>query len=372
MEQLVHSEHGVPSQHGIDRSGQLLGEEGEGLASAVFFLESSEVLLTCRRVAQTQDGSFGKGPCQGRVTDLGPRGSVPFAGGFLRPGDPTARGDNILPPREALAILHFVEQDQAEELAHPGDGLQAVEGRGIVLLGRLHDRQLQVCQQRVVVADQGQGDLEALWHRRRRKARGDAVPVGFGGDVLAHLGEVVWALSVVDRGQECGPCAHQRHVTSSEVTGGPHLGGRDGGVREQAAAEHHRNLLGIDLVMFGLAAVDSLHREGVSKDKRHACASAEVGEPVPGEAPCDAHDQMLAVGRNGLEKRVRSGWQMPVDKHLSLLVQDAEGHGASLQIDAAVQLVWLRRESPEVSSSFLSDSLPLSAYHGGLLGRGPQ
>ena len=55
-----------------------------------------------------------------------------------------------------------------------------------------------------------------------------------------------------------------------------------------------------------------------------------------------------------------------------ILVQDAEVHGAGMQVDAAVKLVLLRLESHEVSSFLLSESLPLSAYHGGMLGRGPQ
>ena len=146
MEKPVPIEHCVPSQHVIDRSCQFLGEDGSGLAGAVFFLESSEVLLTCRMVPQKQDGSFGKGPFQVCVTDRGPRGSVPFACGFLRTFDQTAIGDKILDPREALDIMNFREQDQAEDLANPGDGLQAVEGLGIVLFGCFHDRQLQVCQ----------------------------------------------------------------------------------------------------------------------------------------------------------------------------------------------------------------------------------
>src|SRR6266581_2813018 len=162
------------------------------------------------------------------------------------------------------------------------------------------------------------------------------------------------------------------HPPPQEVAGGPHGGGIHVGLREHAAAAQHRHLLGVDGVVFGLAAVDGFHREGVAQDKRNAFPCAEVGKPVPGADTGDAHDQMLAVGRNSLEKRVWSGWHIPVDKHLSLLVQDAEGHGASMQIDAAVKLVLFRVESHEVSSSLLSDSLPLSAYHGGMLGRGPQ
>jgi hypothetical protein len=148
----------------------------------------------------------------------------------------TALGTN--PARAGSAgYQHFVEQDQAEDRANPGDGWQAVERLGSVLLRRVHDRQLEVCQPRVVVADQGHVTLEALWHRGSRTALGDAGPVGWVGDVLANLGEVVLALGVVDMGQEFCPLAPQRHATSHEVTGGTHGGGIDVGVWEHPSAE---------------------------------------------------------------------------------------------------------------------------------------
>jgi len=43
-----------------------------------------------------------------------------------------------------------------------------------------------------------------------------------------------------------------------------------------------------------------------------------------------------------------------------------------MQIDAAVKLVLFGVESPEVSSSLASGDLPVPAYHGGMLRRGPQ
>src|SRR5262249_52561547 len=61
---------------------------------------------------------------------------------------------------------------------------------------------------------------------------------------------------------------------------------------------------------------------------------------------------------------------IPVQHHRTGLTQDTDVHGAGMQIDTAVKWVLLRIESHEVSSSLLSDSLPLSAYHRGMLGRG--
>ncbi len=80
-------------------------------------------------------------------------------------------------------------------------------------------------------------------------------------------------------------------------------------------------------------------------------AGTEVGQPVPGEDAFDTDDQVLPVGRNGLEKRLWACGHIPVHKDLSILVQDAEVHGAGMQVDAAVKLVLFGVESHEVSSS---------------------
>jgi len=108
------------------------------------------------------------------------------------------------------------------------------------------------------------------------------------------------------------------------------------------------------------------------EDKRQPLPSAQVSKPIPGEDACDADDQILPRGRNRLEKGVGSRWHIPVHEDLSILVQDAEVHGAGMQVNATIKFVLFGGESPEVSSSFASDSFPLSAYHRGMLRRGPQ
>ena len=127
-------------------------------------------------------------------------------------------------------------------------------------------------------------------------------------------------------------------------------------------AEQHGDFLGVDLVVFGLAAMDGFHREGMSKDKGNAFAGAEVGQPVPGEDAFDADDQIVPVGRDGLEKWLWAGWHIPVHQNLAILVQDTEVHGAGVQVDATVKLVLFGVESHEVSSSLMRDCLP-SAQH---------
>jgi catechol 2,3-dioxygenase-like lactoylglutathione lyase family enzyme len=51
-------------------------------------------------------------------------------------------------------------------------------------------------------------------------------------------------------------------ATPQEVTGGAHLSGIHIGLWEHATAEQHRNLVGIDFVVFRLSAVDGFHAGG--------------------------------------------------------------------------------------------------------------
>ena len=78
----------------------------------------------------------------------------------------------------------------------------------------------------------------------------------------------------------------------------------------------------------------------------------EVGEPVPGEDAFDGDDQIVPIGRNGLEKRLWAGFHIAVQQDLAVLVQDTDVHGAGMQVDATVKLVLFGVESHEVSSSF--------------------
>ena len=207
MEKVVHSEPRVTPQHGINRTAQFLGQHGQRLARAVFFLQSSALLLACRMVPQQQDGGFRKGPLQVRVTALASRGAVAVTGGCLCTCAQAARGDKILHPRETLDVLHLVEQDEAQDVPDPGHGLEHGQSLGIVLLGRCDARQLHSAAQVIVGADQGEIHFQALLDCWSGEPRGDASAVGFVGQLFADLGPVLLALGVLDVRQEFRPCA---------------------------------------------------------------------------------------------------------------------------------------------------------------------
>jgi hypothetical protein len=60
---------------------------------------------------------------------------------------------------------------------------------------------------------------------------------------------------------------------------------------------------------------------------------------------------MFTLGGYGLEQRLRVGRQMAMHHDVTILVQEANVHAPGMPVDAAIQLVWLGGESPEVSSS---------------------
>ena len=97
----------------------------------------------------------------------------------------------------------------------------------------------------------------------------------------------------------------------------------------------------IDLVVFGLAPVNGFHVERMTQDEGDAFSSAEVGQPVPGEETFDGDDQILTIGRHGLEERFRGGFHVAVQQDLAILVQDTDVHAPGMQVDPAVKWVWL-------------------------------
>src|SRR5215475_15325972 len=70
LEKLLPIKSGGTLQHIIDGPGQLMRQEGQGLARAMCFLEAAQRLLARRMVAETQERGFGEGPLEVRGAHL--------------------------------------------------------------------------------------------------------------------------------------------------------------------------------------------------------------------------------------------------------------------------------------------------------------
>src|SRR5262252_9692208 len=107
--------------------------------------------------------------------------------------------------------------------------------------------------------------------------------------------------------------------------------------------------------------MDRLHIEGMAQHKRHPLTGTKVSEPRPGNNALASHDEIIPRRGNSLAKRVWVRWAVAMQQALAMVVQNTDVHGAGMQLNATINWVLFRVASPEVSSSLLGESLPLSA-----------
>src|SRR5262249_21439307 len=142
-------------------------------------------------------------------------------------------------------------------------------------------------------------------------------------------------------GNDLGPLMDQVHAPAEQVAGFPQSLGISVGDGAVAATQEVGNLLGIDLVVLRLAAVDGLHVEGVTQDEGNLLSLTQVCQPVPAEQALTGHDQAVAIRRNRFEERVRLRGHFLVQDNLAGLVEDAQVHCPGVQINPAVESVRL-------------------------------
>jgi hypothetical protein len=247
----------------------------------MFFREASEGLLARRMVAQAQDGGFGERPRAVGMAELRARSAIAVASRCFRTRDEAAIGHARLEPGEAVDIVERIEPHQGQDRADPGDGAQAVEELCLMRFGGLDQRPLEVGQQGVVGLDPRAVDLKALVAGRLGEARRHAGAVRRVCELLADRREGVLPRGLLDRGPELGPCAREMHPAPEPVSGGTPLSRIDLGLREPAAAEPHRNRVGVERLVLGRAPRHGLHVQGVAQDEGQPRRRAKVREPGP-------------------------------------------------------------------------------------------
>jgi len=279
MKDCLPSTHRVSLEPIRDGPRSCMREEGQRLALARRGLSAGQRCLPWRLRPEEQPGRVGKGPREVRMADLGPRGALACASGCPGTRDQAAVRDDILPPGKATQSLDGIEHDQGQALPPRGWNAGGRRG-GVVLLGRVHDRQRESGEESVVRGEQRKIDCDVLVPCGIVKAFCHPAPVGLVGHLLAHVGQVIRAGGLLDMRQKLCPCAPQGSAAPQEVTGGTPLSRLDVGLREQAAAQEGGNLWRLDLVICGLATVDGFHIQGVPEDEGNILWSAEVSEPI--------------------------------------------------------------------------------------------
>jgi hypothetical protein len=177
------------------------------------------------------------------------------------------------------------------------------------------------------------------------------LPVGLIGEFLAERRPVIRTLGLLAVSQPGRALGHERQAAPEPSPAGTHRGRIPIGLGQQATAAQDRDLMGVDRIVFGFAAMDSLHVESLAQDQGKALMGAEVGEPVPGEETFNDDDTILPRGRQTLEKCLRAGFHLARDHAIAVLVEEAHIHGAGVQVEAAGPFGLPGGESREVSSA---------------------
>src|SRR5262249_44493125 len=153
--------------------------------------------------------------------------------------------------------------------------------------------------------------------------------------------EVVLAVGVLHVGDGFSPFVYQKHAAAQQVAGFAHALGINVCLWDHTAAQQHGDLVGVEPVVLGLAAVNGLHVQGVAQHEGNLLGGAEVGQPVPGEHAFAGNDQAVAEGSDGSAQRGGIRCQVVFEDNLTGRVKDADGEGPGVEIDAAVKSVLL-------------------------------
>ena len=107
--------------------------------------------------------------------------------------------------------------------------------------------------------------LDAFAHHGFREVLREFGSIGSVVDAFLEGGQVVLGVGVLDVSEELALLVHEVHAATKQIAGGAHGLGVGVGQGQHTAAQQAGDLLGVKLVVLGLAAVDRLHIQGVTE-----------------------------------------------------------------------------------------------------------
>ena len=143
-------------------------------------------------------------------------------------------------------------------------------------------------------------------------------------------------MGVLDMGQQLGSLTDEMESSSQEISCRSHLGRIGVGQRHGPSSQKHRDLHRIELVVLGLGSVDETHVEGMAQNEVDLLASAQIGQPVPGEDTLGGDDKILPEGLDRSQEGFRAALDVLLEQRFSAAAEDAEIHGSGVKVDATV------------------------------------
>ena len=149
----------------------------------------------------------------------------------------------------------------------------------------------------------------------------------------------VLAPGILNVSKKLGSFVHEMVAAAEQIPGSSHSGGINVSLGQHAAPQQDGNFVGIDFVVFGFAAVDGFHVEGMSENERDFFFFTQIRNPVPGKNAFHRHNDVFPERFNGQQEMAGSGFHIPAQADIIFLVKDAEIHFAGVQVNAAIEFV---------------------------------
>lgn len=314
-------------------------QDRHGLALAVLSGHFGYIMFSPLTLAHEQRGGFGEGPLKMGVTDASTREAVAFTRRLLGALDQTGIGAKLLYRRKATDVLDFVKDHQRQYRADTGHGPQSEIGARIMALGMADDIGLQCLDLILHAVHEMDIRLYILTHAAVVKAFGQLVAIGAPFKLLVDAGEVVLEIGELDMCLQFGTPVDKVIASPQQVPGRTHLAGIDVGQGEGSTPDQLGDLLGIDLVVLGLSAMDRFHVERMAQYERDVLGLAEIGQPIPGEDALDTDYDIVPVGCNQLQEPVCLCRDVLMKADITFVIEYADIHHLGMQVDSTVILV---------------------------------
>ena len=146
-----------------------------------------------------------------------------------------------------------------EHVADPRDGFEPMERVAVMALGVAHNRELQVGDERIVMGDEREVDFDALVDARIGEVLTHSLAIRCVRQTLLERRQVVLRARVLDVGQQFAALADQVQTPAEQVARRSHRCRIDVRLGQHPAAQQDGDLVRVDLVVLGFAAVNRLH-----------------------------------------------------------------------------------------------------------------
>ena len=368
FEECFHIKHRLSCEDVIGGPGYFMSHDGQGLRLSMFLFEPGPIEFCLPVSFQEEDDGLGEGPLEMNVADLSTGASRFLPGRFLGGLHEPAVGSEILDLWESPDVMDFVKDGKAEDPPYSRNGAYPEVGVAVMLFGEGGYFLFELREDGVVEIEEVEVELDAFLDTLVRKELSDPLSLRFSRDIVFNVRQVVLICRILDVSQKFGSLAGEIHSSPEQIACGAHFGRIDISYWEHSTSGEDSDLVGIDSIVLRLSTVNGFHIECMTKDESDTFFLAQISNPIPGESTFDGDNKILPVLFDRLQEYLPVSFDVSMQEHLPLLVNNAQIHGFRVQVDSAIVFVLFSVESHSVPPCVVVGTfiIPSGMEQGGL------